>query len=79
MTVTARSACLLELGRIVELEVDTDDKNDPSCKYISILLARCRTSLANDADLDGVVRFLILSAAEAVCAILCASLPVVVP
>ena len=26
------SACLLELGRIVELEVDTDDKTDPSCE-----------------------------------------------
>ncbi|KAG8528503.1 uncharacterized protein KY384_007421 [Bacidia gigantensis] len=43
---------------LLELEVDTDDKTDPSY---------------------GVVLFLILSAAEAVCAILCASAPVVGP
>ncbi|KAL8820590.1 MAG: hypothetical protein Q9191_007482 [Dirinaria sp. TL-2023a] len=51
-------ACLLELARIVELFVDTDDSTDPSY---------------------GVVIFLILSAAEEVCAILCGSLPVVLP
>lgn len=77
--VTARSACLLELARIVELEVDTDDKNDPSCKCVPVQLGSCRTRSTDDDDIDGVVMFLILSAAEAVCAIVCASLPVVVP
>ena len=31
---TACSACLLELARIIELEVDTDDSADPSCKRV---------------------------------------------
>lgn len=31
------SACLLELARIIELEVDTDDQLDPSCKRVSVI------------------------------------------
>lgn len=27
------SACLLELARIIDLEVDTDDQKDPSCEF----------------------------------------------
>ncbi len=76
--VTARSACLLRLARIVELEVDTDDKSDPSCKCSLVQLGSWGTRSTDGDDLDGVVIFLILSGAEAVCAIVCASLPVVV-
>ena len=35
--------------------------------------------MANDGVLDGVVVFLILTAAEGVCAVICASLPVIIP
>lgn len=79
MAVTARSACLLELARIVELEVDTDDQSDPSCKRVPNHILRCETRPTNYNDLDGVVVFLILSVAEEVCAIICGSLPVVIP
>ena len=73
------SACLLELARIIDLEVDTDDKSDPSCRRVPKYFWRCDTRLANDGKLDGVVVFLILSVAEEVCAMICASLPVVIP
>lgn len=72
----ARSACLLELARIIDLEIDTDDKNDPSCKHVH---NHVRSSETNEHALDGVVIFLILSVAEEVCAIICASLSVVIP
>ena len=42
-TLNACSACLLELARIVELEVDTDDKTDPSCKPFLTHLHSCKT------------------------------------
>lgn len=74
-----RSACLLELARIVELLVDTDDSADPSCKRGPNYIHKYDTNLTDDDVLDGVVIFLILSVAEEVCAILCASLPVVIP
>ncbi|KAI0009543.1 hypothetical protein F4779DRAFT_640501 [Xylariaceae sp. FL0662B] len=51
-------ACLLELGRVLALLIDTDDKSDPSY---------------------GVVRFLILTAAEETTAVVCACLPVIAP
>ena len=73
------SACLLELARIIDLEVDTDDKSDPSCRRVPKHFWTCDSRLANDGNLDGVVVFLILSVAEEVCAIICASLPVVIP
>lgn len=75
----APSACLLELARIIELLVDTDDSADPSCKPIPDNLLKYDTKLTDDDGLDGVVIFLILSVAEEVSAILCASLPVVIP
>ena len=34
--VAVRSACLLELSRILVLEVDTDDKTDPSCQCVAV-------------------------------------------
>lgn len=79
MPVTARSACLLELARIVDLEVDTDDKSGPSCKRVLNFGRHCDTRSTNDNDLKGVAVFLILSVAEEVCAIICGSLPVVIP
>lgn len=33
-------ACMLELGRILDLILDTDDKTDPSCKWPSPRLIR---------------------------------------
>lgn len=79
MVVIARSACLLELARIIELEVDTDDQGDASCKRVPNDVRNCDLRPTNDDDLDGVAVFLILSVAEEVCAIICGSLPVVIP
>lgn len=45
----ARSACLLELARIIELLVDTDDSADPSCKRVPNYIQNCATRLT-DAD-----------------------------
>ena len=77
--VTPCSACLLELARIIDLEIDTDDKSDPSCKCLRSRTNSSNTNPANGNASDGVVIFLILSVAEEVCAIICASLPVVIP
>ncbi len=79
IAVTACSACLLELARIIDLEIDTDDTKDPSCKRVPNYFGSCNTRLTDDDDLDGVAVFLILSVAEEVCAIICGSLPVVIP
>ena len=76
---TPCSACLLELARIIDLEIDTDDKSDPSCKCLRRRSQSSNTIPANCNASDGVVVFLILSVAEEVCAIICASLPVVIP
>lgn len=72
--------------RIIELMLDTDDKVDPSCELASLLssfkfvlplshlllfFARYKT--------DGVVIFLILSAATEVAAMVCACVPVAGP
>ena len=76
---TLCSACLLELARIIDLEIDTDDKSDPSCKCLRSRTKSSNTRPANGNASDGVVIFLILSVAEEVCAIICASLPVVIP
>ena len=78
------SACILEAARTVQLFLATDDKTDPSCKYkVSYPSARPpeRECKANTFPryLDGVAIFLILSAAEVVCALMCSSLPVVAP
>lgn len=43
------------------------------------MIRSCDNRPANDGALDGVVVFLILSVAEEVCAIICGSLPVVIP
>jgi hypothetical protein len=59
------------------LWTDTDDKDDPSCKYL-ILVPVVRLAISHT-PLDGVVIFLILSAATEVAAIVCASMPVVGP
>ena len=77
--VAACSACLLELARIIELEIDTDDQADPSCKRVPTHVRSSNTEPTNNDALDGVVVFLILSVAEEVCAVVCASLPVVAP
>ena len=74
-----RRACLLELARIIELLVDTDDSADPSCKRVPNFILNYDTNLTDHDLLDGVVIFLILSVAEEVSAILCASLPVIIP
>ena len=79
LTAIACSACLLELARIVELEIDTDDQSDTSCKRLPNHLRSRDTNPTNDDNLDGVVVFLILSVAEEVCAMTCGSLPVVIP
>ena len=79
MAVAAYSACLLELARIIELEIDTDDQQDPSCKHMPDYVQSSDRRPINDIALDGVVVFLILSVAEEVCAIICATLPVVAP
>ena len=76
---TTCSACLLGLARIIDLEIDTDDKSDPSCKCLRSRTKSSNTRPANGGASDGVVIFLILSVAEEVCAIICASLPVVIP
>lgn len=55
---------------------DTDDKNDPSCKYF---ILRTIISTVSHTLLDRVAIFLILSAATEVAAIVCASLPVLGP
>lgn len=61
------------------MEVDTDDQRDPSCKHVPKDIQSSTARLTNGDALDGVVVFLILSVAEEVCAIICASLPVVIP
>ena len=79
------SACALDVARIVELSVETDDKVDPSCKSLELILHSHReypeetSSLANTAIPDGVVVFLILTAFTEVAAIMCACLPIIVP
>ena len=59
--------------------MNTDNKSDPSRKCVLSQPGSCGTWSTDDDDLDGVVILLILSAAEAVCAVVCANLPVVVP
>lgn len=75
-------ACMLELARILDLVIDTDDKTDPSCKkshrpaHNFLSLGVC---VIDTCCVGGVAMFLMLTAAEETTAVVCACLPVIGP
>lgn len=81
-------ACMLELGRILYLILDTDDKADPSCEWANPLslglssevpFQLMRRALSPPPPPGGVAIFLILTAAIETAAVVCACLPVIGP
>lgn len=82
-------AALLELARVLALIIDTDDKTDPSCELYQVIssspylpkyitLYKLQVTYLHEL-VDGVAVFLILTAAEETTAVVCASVPVIVP